>query len=88
MDGFNVTIPHKQSVIPFLNKLDESAKIIGAVNCVHNGKGFNTDWIGFLIAMDLNHIELKGKNCLILGAGGAARAIAFALANNGVKSIS
>ena len=88
LDGFNVTIPHKQSVIPFLNKLDESAKIIGAVNCVHNGKGFNTDWIGFLIAMDLNHIELKGKNCLILGAGGAARAIAFALANNGVKSIS
>jgi len=88
LDGFNVTIPHKQSVIPFLDELDESAQIIGAVNCVHNGKGYNTDWIGFLKAMKLNDIELNEKNYTILGAGGAARAIAYALIKSNVKSIS
>lgn len=86
-DGFNVTIPHKTSVIPFLNKLDESAKIIGAVNCISGGKGYNTDWNGFLKAMEFNNVELTGKHCLILGAGGAARAVAYALINSNVKSI-
>jgi shikimate dehydrogenase len=88
LDGFNVTIPYKQSVIPFLNELDESAQTIGAVNCVHDGKGYNTDWIGFLNALKLNNIELKEKCCTIIGAGGAARAIAFGLIKAGVKSIS
>ena len=88
LDGFNVTIPHKQSVIPFLDELDESAQIIGAVNCVHKGKGYNTDWIGFLKAMEINKIDLNGKDCTILGAGGAAKAIAYALTTSNVKSIS
>ncbi|MDP6033020.1 MAG: shikimate dehydrogenase [Candidatus Marinimicrobia bacterium] len=88
LDGFNVTIPHKQAVLPFLDELDEAANAIGAVNCVHNGKGYNTDWVGFLKAMELNYVELEDKNCLILGAGGAAKAIAFALVNAGVRSIS
>ena len=88
LDGFNVTIPHKQTVIPFLDELDESAQIIGAVNCVHNGKGYNTDWIGFLNAMELNGVDLKGGECTIIGAGGAARAIAFALIKSKVNSIS
>ena len=88
LDGFNVTIPHKQSVIPFLDELDESAQIIGAVNCVHKGKGYNTDWIGFLKAMEINKIDLNGKDCTILGAGGAAKAIAYALITSNVKSIS
>ncbi|MBT5748273.1 MAG: shikimate dehydrogenase, partial [Candidatus Marinimicrobia bacterium] len=57
LDGINVTIPHKQSVIPYLDELDESAQTIGAVNCVHNGKGYNTDWIGFSMAMELNDVE-------------------------------
>ncbi|MEA1882163.1 MAG: shikimate dehydrogenase [Candidatus Marinimicrobia bacterium] len=87
LDGFNVTIPHKQSIIPFLDELDESVQTIGAVNCVHNGKGYNTDWIGFTMAMELNDVELSGKDCLIVGAGGAARAIAFALIKSEVKSI-
>ena len=87
LDGFNVTIPHKLSIIPFLKGLDEAAKTIGAVNCVHNGKGYNTDWIGFLKAMKLNGVDLNGKNCTILGAGGAARAIAYGLVQADVNSI-
>ncbi len=88
LEGFNVTIPHKQAVIPFLDELDKASQIIGAVNCVYKGKGYNTDCIGFLNAMDLNHIDMKDKNCLILGAGGAARAVAYALVQIGVNSIS
>jgi len=87
LDGFNVTIPHKLSIIPFLKGLDEGAKTIGAVNCVHNGKGYNTDWIGFLKAMELNGVDLNGKDCTILGAGGAARAIAYGLVQADVNSI-
>jgi shikimate dehydrogenase len=82
-----VTIPHKLSIIPFLKELDEAAKTIGAVNCVHNGKGYNTDWIGFLKAMELNGVDLNGKDCTILGAGGAARAIAYGLVQADVNSI-
>ncbi|MCS5625440.1 MAG: shikimate dehydrogenase [Candidatus Marinimicrobia bacterium] len=88
LNGFNVTIPHKQSVIPFLDELDESAKSIGAVNCVHHGKGYNTDWIAFTMAIEQNGVDLKEKDCLILGAGGVARAVAFGLMKVGVKSIS
>ena len=88
LDGFNVTIPHKQSIIPFLDMLDESAQSIGAVNCVHHGKGYNTDWIGFTMVIEQNGIDLKEKDCLILGAGGVARAVAFGLMQVGVKSIS
>ena len=87
LDGFNVTIPHKLSIIPFLKGLDEAAKTIGAVNCVHNGKGYNTDWIGFLKAMEFNGVDLNGKDCTILGAGGAARAIAYGLVQADVNSI-
>jgi len=87
-DGFNVTIPHKQSVLAFLDELDNPAQIIGAVNCVSNGKGYNTDRIGFLRAMELNSVDLSGKHCTIIGAGGAARAIAYALIQSNVKSIS
>ena len=87
LDGFNVTIPHKLSIIPFLKGLDEPAKTIGAVNCVHNGKGYNTDWIGFLKAMEFNGVDLNGKDCTILGAGGAARAIAYGLVQADVNSI-
>ena len=87
LDGFNVTIPHKLSIIPFLKGFDEPAKTIGAVNCVHNGKGYNTDWIGFLKAMEFNGVDLNGKDCTILGAGGAARAIAYGLVQVDVNSI-
>jgi len=88
LDGFNVTLPHKQTIIPYLDKLDEAAQTIGAVNCVHNGNGYNTDWIGFTKAMDQNGVSLNGIKCTILGAGGAARAIAFALIKSKANSIS
>lgn len=87
LDGFNVTIPHKIAVIPFLDGLDKSAKTIGAVNCIFKGRGYNTDWVGFIKAMEFNNVELTGKNCLILGAGGAARALAYTLIKSNVNSI-
>tara|TARA_Y100000590_G_scaffold470117_1_gene662086 strand:- start:176 stop:967 length:792 start_codon:yes stop_codon:yes gene_type:complete len=87
LDGFNVTIPYKESIIPYLDALDESAEVIAAVNCVAGEIGYNTDWIGFLKAMVGNGIEINEKNCLIIGAGGAARAVGYALVKAKAKSI-
>ncbi len=79
--GLNVTIPHKISVIKFLDKVSREARFIGAVNTIkfENGKalGFNTDGIGCIRALEESGIGVRNKNILILGAGGAARAIAF-----------
>ena len=84
MRGLNVTIPHKVAVIPYLNELDDLAERIGAVNTIvnENGilRGYNTDATGFLRALLERGIELEGANVLILGAGGASRAISFILA--------
>ena len=79
LDGYNITIPNKQIIIPFLSDLCEAAKIIGAVNCVKGSKGFNTDWLGFINSVKRNNISLTNKKCLIVGAGGVARAVAFGL---------
>jgi len=80
--GFNVTIPHKVTVSPLLDEIDPSARKIGAVNTVKNTNGrlmgYNTDGEGALMALEEANINLKGKT-IILGAGGAARAIAFTL---------
>ena len=85
--GLNVTIPHKVAIIPFLDKLDPLAEKIGAVNTVVNDDGiltgYNTDATGFLQALLERGIEPKGKNIVILGAGGASRAISFILAERG-----
>jgi shikimate dehydrogenase len=81
--GLNVTIPHKVNVIKYLDGLSEEASLIGAVNTVKFGEkalGFNTDGMGCLRSLEEAGLSLKGKNVLILGAGGAARAIAFQLA--------
>jgi len=87
MRGLNVTIPHKVAVIPFLDELDPLAKEIGAVNTIVNDDGFltgyNTDGTGFLRALLARGIEPKGQNAVILGAGGASRAISFVLAREG-----
>ncbi len=86
--GFNVTIPYKERIIPFLDWIDETARAIGAVNTIkcEAGRwlGFNTDWLGFLrpLAGDLARI----KRCLVLGAGGAARAVTFGLIVKGEVS--
>lgn len=86
--GFNLSIPHKVSVIQHLDGLGESAEIMGAVNCVVNrdGKliGENTDGKGFLQAFKKVD-AVSGKKIAILGAGGAARAIAVELALDGAK---
>lgn len=90
LDGYNVTIPHKEIIINHLDidSFSDSASIIGAVNCVHQGKGYNTDWLGFLKAMKINNINLKDLDCAIIGAGGVAKAVAYALIKSNVKSIS
>ncbi len=85
--GLNITIPHKVAVIPFLDELDSLADKIGAINTVVNNdgvlKGYNTDATGFLQALRERGIEPKGKSVVILGAGGASRAISFILAERG-----
>lgn len=85
--GFNVTIPHKVSVIPLLDGLDPLAEKIGAVNTVVNNygelRGYNTDAEGFLRALLERGVEPGGKNVVVLGAGGASRAITYILAERG-----
>ncbi len=80
LDGFNVTIPHKTGIIPMLDALSDRAKLFGAVNTVkiENGKatGHNTDCFGFLRALEMAGIELKG-NVLLCGSGGVSRMFAF-----------
>ncbi|MEE4353035.1 MAG: shikimate dehydrogenase [Desulfatiglans sp.] len=88
--GLSVTIPLKTSVIPHLDEVDETAEKIGAVNTIVNNegrlKGYNTDAMGAAKALE-EKTELKDKICLIIGAGGAARAIGFILKEKGVRLI-
>ena len=80
--GLSVTIPFKSSIIPLLDEVDESAESMGAVNTIVNQKaclkGYNTDAMGILKALE-GETELSDKRCLIIGAGGAARATGFVL---------
>jgi shikimate dehydrogenase len=91
--GCNVTIPHKVAIIPFLDEIDTEAAKIGAVNTVvnQNGKlvGYNTDGEGFLLGLKekLNR-PISELNVLLIGAGGAARSIAYALLKENPKRIS
>jgi shikimate dehydrogenase len=84
--GVSVTIPFKEEIIPLLDALDPQAAKIGAVNTVVNRDGrltgYNTDWLGAVTALKAK-ISLKGRHVLILGAGGASRAIAFGIINEG-----
>jgi len=87
--GFNVTIPHKVAIMPMLDGLDPLAEKVGAVNTVvnHDGdlKGYNTDATGFLQALLERGFEPGGKKAVILGAGGASRAISYILAKSDVQ---
>ena len=89
--GLNVTIPHKVEVISFLDKVDSMVGKIGAVNTIVNDDGvltgYNTDATGFLQALLERGVEPKGKNTVILGAGGASRAISFILAERGAHLV-
>ncbi|MBT0727057.1 shikimate dehydrogenase [Rosenbergiella australiborealis] len=88
--GFSCSLPNKQEVIQYLDDLDTSAQVIGAVNCVviKEGKltGYNTDGKGFIEAL-CDITSVKGKHITLLGAGGAARAIAVEAALAGAKHI-
>ena len=87
LTGLNVTIPYKESIIPFLDELDETAKIIGAVNTIHflNGKliGYNTDHIGF--SKSIKPLLNGRKRAIILGNGGSAKAVKYALGQLGIE---
>ncbi|MDR2043330.1 MAG: shikimate dehydrogenase [Clostridium sp.] len=89
--GCNVTVPYKTEVLPYLAELDPLAQAVGAVNTlvrVEGGfKGYNTDLPGLLRAMEQDGVEIKGEEILILGAGGAARAVALLFARQGAKHI-
>lgn len=84
--GFNVTIPHKRAVMPLLDALTPEARAIGAVNAVRFSErgliGHNTDAAGFLDAL-----PRKAKDAVVFGAGGAARAVAYALGESGARSV-
>lgn len=94
VQGFNVTVPYKVKIIPFLDEMDESAKKIGAVNTVvnRNGRwiGYNTDGIGYIRSLESkfpNFHQDKAKRILIIGAGGATRGIYHALVQSGFLNI-
>jgi shikimate dehydrogenase len=89
--GLNVTIPHKVAVIPLLDEMEPLAEKIGAVNTIVNDKGrlkgHNTDAGGFLKALLERGVEPRGKKVVVLGAGGASRAISFTLAERGAEIV-
>lgn len=89
--GFNATMPHKEALVPHMDELDEDAKLYGAVNtvCNRNGKlyGFNTDGGGFARALTMCNIPIKGTNFTLLGAGGAAKAVALKLVQQGAGRV-
>ena len=88
--GVSVTIPHKEAVIPLLDALNEVAWEIGAVNTILNREkkllGFNTDWIGVREALG-EVIHLPGQKAVVVGAGGAARAVVYALKHEGAEVV-
>ena len=87
--GYNVTIPYKKDVLPFLHEVSTEAKEIGAVNTVvnKNGKllGYNTDIGGIFYTLRRNDVSLKGKTVLILGTGGASKAVEYVCKKQGAK---
>ena len=89
--GFNVTIPHKTSILPFLDAVDADAMIIGAVNTVVNDggmlTGYNTDVTGFLAALFQSGFVPDACNAVVLGAGGAARAVLWGLCKRRANSV-
>ncbi len=89
--GFNITIPHKEAVLAFVDELDPIAAQMGAVNTlvVEDGKikGYNTDGSGLIAALEQNDMRIKNLSVLVLGAGGAAKGICHALAMGGAGRI-
>ena len=91
IEGLNVTNPYKINIIQYLDKLDQAASAIGAVNCINLQEGivygFNTDWFGFKKMFLKSKINFNGKNIKIIGYGGAAFAVKYALNSIGIDKI-
>ncbi len=89
--AINVTIPYKRDVIPYLDEMDENASAIGAVNTIvnKNGRlcGHNTDFSGFMYMLKKHGIDANGKKCVVLGDGGASKAVTAALKKAGASEI-
>lgn len=95
--GLAVSIPHKETVMQYLDEVDDVAKKIGAVNTIQwikkspldrpLLKGWNTDWIGVREALCEANVEVRGQRVLVFGAGGAARAVVYALIENGAEVV-
>lgn len=83
LDGFNVTLPYKQAVIPYLDRLDETAQAIGAVNVVYRHVGYNTDCLGFMESIRPMLREYD-RQALVLGTGGASKAACYGLRQLGI----
>lgn len=90
--GFNVTLPHKNKIINYIDDIDKTAQLINSVNVIENVnsklKGYNTDWLGFCMSIKINSIEFKNNEVVILGYGGASRSIIYSLIEMGIKKIS
>lgn len=91
ISGVSVTIPHKEEIMSYLDEVDNVAKAIGAVNTVINkgGRlwGTNTDWLGVKKAFEERGINLEGKRAVVLGAGGASRAVIYALKEANIREV-
>ena len=83
LDGMNVTMPYKQTIIPYLERLDETAEAVGAVNVVHQRVGYNTDCIGFMESIK-PLLRATDRKALVLGTGGASKAVCYGLKQLGV----
>jgi len=87
--GVNITVPHKENVIPLLDEVDREALFIGAVNTIVNTdgrlKGFNTDGRGFMSSLSEEGISTEGKDVVIIGTGGASRAVSYYLSEKASK---
>jgi shikimate dehydrogenase len=85
--GYGVTMPHKVGIMEFLDHIDPVAQEVGAVNTVVNDNGvltgYNLDWLGAVLALEEQGVNLAGKRAFVIGAGGAARAVAFGLKKRG-----
>lgn len=91
IEGVNITIPYKETLLPKIDFLSEEVRKIGAVNVlkVKDGKsyGYNSDYYGFIRLLERGEIEIKGKSCVVLGTGGAAKSVITALHDLGAESI-
>ena len=83
LDGFNVTLPYKQAIIPYLDRLDDTAQAVGAVNVVYKRVGYNTDCLGFIESIR-PLVRKDDRKALVLGTGGASKAVCYGLKQLGI----